>query len=79
VDASFVIFPTEGCINISARSLGNVNVQVIMEAIGGGGHLTMAGTQIEGKTMEQVHEELIDLLNKMMPQVSSLPATVNEK
>ncbi len=79
VDASFVIFPTGDVINISARSLGDVNVQIVMEAIGGGGHLTMAGTQIEGKTIEQVHGELIELLNTMMPQVSSLPAASSEK
>jgi len=79
VDASFVIYPTGDVINISARSLGDVNVQVVMEAIGGGGHLTMAGTQIEGQTMEQVHDKLIELLTTMMPQVSNLPAVANEK
>lgn len=43
VDASFAMFPDNGGVNISARSYGTLNVQLIMEAIGGGGHLTMAG------------------------------------
>ncbi len=48
VDASFVLFENKGTVNISARSLGNMNVQVIMEALGGGGHQTMAAAQING-------------------------------
>lgn len=46
VRASFVLFSQAGGVNISARSLGDVNVQIIMEKLGGGGHLTMAGTQL---------------------------------
>ncbi len=46
VDASFVIYRTGNIINISARSFGAINVQVIMEKLGGGGHQTMAATQI---------------------------------
>lgn len=47
VDASFVIFKTDGTVNVSARSLGNVNVQLIMEILGGGGHFTMAAAQLK--------------------------------
>lgn len=47
IDASFVLFKTGNTINISARSYGAVNVQVIMEKLGGGGHQTMAATQIK--------------------------------
>ena len=47
IDASFVIYKTGNTINISARSFGAVNVQVIMEKLGGGGHQTMAATQIK--------------------------------
>ena len=43
VAASFVLFPTGNTVNISARSLGDINVQLIMETLGGGGHFTMAG------------------------------------
>lgn len=64
VKASFVLYRTQNIINISARSLGDVNVQVIMEAMGGGGHLTMAACQIEGSTMEAVRERLVSVLNR---------------
>ena len=46
VDASFVIYKTGDVVNISARSLGVMNVQVIMERLGGGGHQTMAAAQL---------------------------------
>ncbi|MCG4787892.1 DHHA1 domain-containing protein, partial [Roseburia faecis] len=47
---------------ISARSMGNINVQIIMEKMGGGGHLANAATQIAGKTVSEVKAELIRLL-----------------
>lgn len=56
--ASFVMFADNGSINISARSLGEVNVQLIMEALGGGGHRTMAACQLAGVTVEQAKAEL---------------------
>lgn len=66
VSASFVLFPSEGgVVNISARSLGDVNVQVIMEAMGGGGHQTMAGAQIEGTTIEHARQKLIEIISAM--------------
>ncbi len=46
VKASFVLFRTGDIYNISARSLGEINVQLVMEKLGGGGHLTMAASQI---------------------------------
>ena len=59
VDASFVISNrTDGCVSISARSLGKVNVQVIMERLGGGGHLTNAATQLEDVTIEEAKHQL---------------------
>ncbi len=39
---------------ISGRSIGDVNVQVILEKLGGGGHITLAGAQVEGKDIEEV-------------------------
>ncbi len=51
VNASFVAFISGNVVNISARSLGKVNVQLIMEELGGGGHLTMAACQLEGISM----------------------------
>ncbi len=65
VSASFVIYPSEGTINISARSLGDVNVQLIMEEMGGGGHQTMAGAQIKNKNIEYVREELAKIISSI--------------
>ena len=52
VEASFVAVQVGGGVNISARSLGAVNVQVIMESLGGGGHQTMAAAQLKHITPE---------------------------
>ncbi|WML24347.1 DHH family phosphoesterase [Neobacillus sp. OS1-33] len=57
--ASFVISArSEGVIGISARSLGNINVQVIMEALKGGGHLTNAATQLSGLSVAETESKL---------------------
>ena len=57
--ASFVIAKrAEGVIGISARSLGSINVQVIMESLKGGGHLTNAATQLTGLTIEETEVQL---------------------
>ncbi|OCA82197.1 hypothetical protein A8F94_19960 [Bacillus sp. FJAT-27225] len=59
VSASFSLsYRDDGKIGISARSLGEVNVQVIMESLGGGGHLTNAATQINGITVSEAEERL---------------------
>lgn len=52
VRASFVAFKTGDTINISARSYGELNVQLVMEELGGGGHQTMAAAQLQGETFE---------------------------
>ncbi len=59
VDASFVIFEQKDAISVSARSLGNINVQVIMEKLGGGGHQTMAAAQIKNIPADKVKQMLI--------------------
>ena len=64
VDASFVAFSEDGIINISARSLGQVNVQLIMEKLGGGGHLTMAAAQLEGVSAEEALARLADAIEE---------------
>ncbi len=62
--ASFVISKRQdGKVSISARSLGDVNVQIIMESLDGGGHLTNAATQIEGKTIDEVEQLLKDAID----------------
>jgi c-di-AMP phosphodiesterase-like protein len=58
VEASFVLYPYGDTVHLSSRSLGTVNVQLIMEALGGGGHLTTAGAQITGDVL-QVKEKLL--------------------
>lgn len=58
VDASFVLFETDGVANISARSMGKVNVQLIMESLGGGGHQTMAAAQLAETTLKDAEEKL---------------------
>src|SRR5690606_1833145 len=63
--ASFVISErSDGFIGISARSLGDINVQLIMERLGGGGHLTNAAAQINGTLME-AESQLLQVLNDM--------------
>lgn len=66
VDASFVIFPgADNDAAISARSYGRVNVQVIMEKLGGGGHQTMAAAQLKDTTVEQASEMLHEIVSEM--------------
>lgn len=62
VAGSFVLFPFEDTVSISARSLGRINVQLIMEKLGGGGHFTTAGAQVKGKTMDEVVNMLKDAI-----------------
>ena len=62
VQASFVIYAAEGAVLMSARSLGEINVQVILEALGGGGNSTTAGARIEDTDPESVRQQLIGVL-----------------
>lgn len=64
VEASFVLYRTGNTVNISARSFGAVNVQVIMEKLGGGGHQTMAATQIKDKPISEVIDILKNAINE---------------
>lgn len=71
VDASFVIFKTpDGGINISARSLGAMNVQIIMEKLGGGGHQTMAAAQFNGITVHEAKAKLINAIDEHIANIS---------
>lgn len=65
VKASFVMYKTDKTVNISARSLGDLNVQVIMEALGGGGHQTMAACQLEGVSIAEAREKLLSIINEL--------------
>ena len=68
VEASFVLTLFEGRIHISGRSLGNLSVQLILERLGGGGHLTSAGTQLEGVSIEQAEEMLISVIDEYLTE-----------
>ncbi len=65
VDASFVMFMTGNTVNISARSLGAVNVQLVMEQLGGGGHMTMAAAQLQGVSYEEALKKLVAAIDKI--------------
>lgn len=64
VEASYVIYRrNDETIGVSARSLGEVNVQTIMERLGGGGHLSNAATQIKDVSIKDVYKQLIEQLS----------------
>lgn len=65
VDAAFVIYELNHVVSISARSLGAVNVQVIMEQLGGGGHQTMAATQIPDISVEEARIQLLQVIREL--------------
>ena len=70
VKSSYVLFEENGQINISARSLGDVNVQIIMEKLGGGGHLTMAATQLSNMTMGDAVIKLENAINSYLEEAN---------
>ena len=69
ITASFVLGNTGNKICISGRSIGDINVQVILEKLGGGGHITLAGAQVEGMTMEETKQELINRINEYFSEI----------
>ena len=71
VTASFVLGDTGDKICISGRSIGDINVQVILEKLGGGGHITLAGAQVEGMTMEEAKQELIIRINEYFSEIEN--------
>lgn len=70
ITASFVIGNLGDKIGISGRSIGNINVQVILEKLGGGGHITLAGAQVEGMTIEEVKQELMNGINEYFDEIA---------
>ena len=64
VEASFVAVDNGAQVSVSARSMGDVNVQVIMEKLGGGGHLTMAGAQLRNVSLEEAKRRLLDAISE---------------
>lgn len=64
IQASFVFVKIEGDVYISGRSLGDVNVQVIMEALGGGGHMNIAGTKLINMSVDDAIKALKEAIDK---------------
>ena len=69
ITASFVMTDIDGKIYISGRSIGDINVQLILEKLGGGGHITLAGAQLEGFTLEDAKDELIIRINEYFTEI----------
>ena len=66
---SIVVFQlSEDTVGISARSTGDMNVQVIMEAFGGGGHQNVAGAQIKGAKLEDIKQQAIEIARKYIEE-----------
>ena len=66
VRASFVLYKHDTGVNLSARSLGEINVQLIMEKLGGGGNSTTAGGQVPDGTVDAVREQLIAAIDQYL-------------
>ena len=71
ITASFVLGNIGDKITVSGRSIGDINVQIILEKMGGGGHITLAGTQIEGKTIDEVKQELLEKIEEYFNETVS--------
>ncbi|MEI6287120.1 MAG: DHH family phosphoesterase [Bacillota bacterium] len=65
VKSTFVLYPEADHINVSARSGGGINVQIIMEKLGGGGHHTVAGAQVTGMTVGELKSRIGELLEEV--------------
>ncbi len=66
ITASFVMAKMGDKVCISGRSIGDINVQIILEKMGGGGHITLAGAQLEGFSLEDAKDELIIRINEYL-------------
>ena len=71
ITASFVLGKTGDKIYISGRSIGGINVQLILEKLGGGGHITLAGAQLEKISMEDAKQELINRINEYFYEIEN--------
>ena len=71
ITASFVLCRSERGTVISGRSLGGINVQVILEKLGGGGHLTIAGAQLENTTLDETLDKLKEAIEDYYNETSN--------
>ena len=68
ISASFVLYPDGERVMVSARSIGETNVQVVLEPLGGGGNTATAGAQITGKTVDEVLDLLVESIDKFFEE-----------
>ena len=66
IEASFVLGEKDNTIFISARSLGKINVHVLMEKLGGGGHMDIAGAQMEGVSIKKAYEKVNEIIEQYL-------------
>jgi c-di-AMP phosphodiesterase-like protein len=66
ITASFVLAKIGDKVFISGRSIGDINVQLILEKLGGGGHITLAGAQLEGFSLDDAKDELVVRINEYL-------------
>ena len=71
IQAAFVLADAGFAVMISGRSLGSVNVQIILERIGGGGHLTVAGAQLQGVSLEDAVKTLMNSIHTYLKEVGN--------
>ncbi len=71
ITASFVLGKTNEKVYISGRSIGDINVQIILEKLGGGGHITLAGAQLENISLEDAKQELINRINEYFFEIEN--------
>ena len=68
ISASFVLYPDEDQVIISARSIGSANVQMILEPLGGGGNTATAGAQLKNTTVKDALDRLVESIDKFYEQ-----------
>lgn len=68
IKAAFVLVQDGSVVNISGRSLGDINVQLILERLGGGGHLNVAGAQVKGSSEQEVLKALKDAVSEYLAE-----------
>ncbi len=69
IETSFVLYPQEDQTIVSARSIGDANVQAILEPLGGGGNAATAGAQVKGKNVPATLEELLRCIDSFLAQL----------
>lgn len=72
ITASFVIYPQGEEVIVSARSIGEVNVQIVLEGLGGGGNAATAGAQIHGSSVKEVVDRIIEKLDITYEEIQNI-------